>query len=249
MTRLIRAELLKLRTVRSFWLSVVAVLAFVPVTIAMNITGAGAAGDLPLDSGEGVRNVMSAASSGSFLFLVIGIVIMAGEFRHDTATSTFLVAPDRRRVVGAKLAAGALAGAVVAVAASLVTLAVGLPWLAARDVDVTAYGADVALALLGSIAGTAVCGLLGVGLGSLLRNQTAAITVTLVWVFTVEALLVVFAPGVGRWLPGGAGSALSGASMAEGGLLPVWAAALVLAGYGLAFAAAGARLVVRRDIA
>ncbi len=37
-------------------------------------------------------------------------------------------------------------------------------------------------------------------------------------------------------------------STSEGGLLPLWGAALLLAGYGLAFAAAGTRLVVRREI-
>ena len=38
----------------------------------------------------------------------------------------------------------------------------------------------------------------------LIRNQTAAVVVALVWVLVVEGLLVSFAPEVGRWLPGGA---------------------------------------------
>jgi hypothetical protein len=57
-----------------------------------------------------------------------------------------------------------------------------------------------------------------------------------------------FAPDVGRWLPGGAASALSGVATANGGLLPMWGAALLLTVYGLAFAAAGTRLVLQRDI-
>ena len=61
-------------------------------------------------------------------------------------------------------------------------------------------------------------------------------------------MLVGFAPGIGRWLPGGAASAMSGVATANGGLLPVWAAALLFAGYGLAFAAAGNRFVLHRDI-
>ena len=71
---------------------------------------------------------------------------------------------------------------------------------------------------------------------------------TLVWVLVVEGILVGFAPAVGRWLPGGAGSALTGVATPQGGLLPMWGAALLLAGYGLAFAAASTRLIARRDI-
>ena len=43
MRHLIQAELLKLRTTRSFWLYMAAALAFVPVTVALAVTGAGAA--------------------------------------------------------------------------------------------------------------------------------------------------------------------------------------------------------------
>jgi hypothetical protein len=41
MNNLIRAELLKLRTTRTFWWSVVAALAFVPVSIALAIAKVG----------------------------------------------------------------------------------------------------------------------------------------------------------------------------------------------------------------
>ena len=158
---------------------------------------------------------MSAASSGTIIVLIIGILIMAGEFRHNTATSTFLVSPDRKRVVGAKLVASTLVGAGLAVAASALTLAIALPWLAAKDVDVDVLSGDVGFVLLGAIAATALYALVGVGVGSLIRNQTAAVVVALVWVMVVEGLLVSFVPEVGRWLPGGAVAALSGVATAK----------------------------------
>ena len=108
MNNLIRAELLKLRTTRTFWWSVVAALAFVPVSIALAIAKIGTPSGTSLASAEGFRNVIAAASSGGVLVLLIGIVIMAGEFRFNTVTSTFLITPDRKRVVGAKLAASSL---------------------------------------------------------------------------------------------------------------------------------------------
>ena len=108
---------------------------------------------------------------------------------------------------------------------------------------------DVGFVLLGAMAATALYAMVGVGLGSLIRNQTAAVVVALVWVMVVEGLLVSFLPEVGRWLPGGAVAALTGVTTENGGLLPMWAGALLFAAYGLAFAAAGTRFVMRRDIA
>ena len=77
MNNLIRAELLKLRTIRTFSWSVVAALAFVPVSIALAIAKVGTPSGTSLDSAEGFRNVIAAASSGGLLVLLIGIVLMA----------------------------------------------------------------------------------------------------------------------------------------------------------------------------
>lgn len=247
MKNLIRAELLKLRTARVFWVYVAAALAFVPLSVALAVaSGPGAA---PLESSDGLRNVISAASAGVFVLLLVGISMTAGEFRHGTATTTFLISPDRRRVIVAKLAAGTVAGVGVAILASLVTLAVALPWLEARDIEVSVASGEVGAPVLGALIATPLAAVAGIGLGALLHNQTLAMTVVVLWTATLDPLLVGFVPEIGRWFPGGVASALAGTATAEGGLLPFWAAALILAGYGLAFATAGTALVARRDIA
>jgi ABC-2 type transport system permease protein len=243
-SNLIRAELSKLRTIRTFWGTVAATLAFVPVSIALAI----GSGTRSLDSTEGFRNVMGAGSSGGILMILIGIVVMAGEFRFSTVTSTFLITPDRKRVVGAKLISTSIVGAGVGVVASVMCLAIALPWLSARHVSLGSHLSDIVVVLIGGIGSTALGGVIGVGIGSLLRNQTLAITVTLVWALLLEGMLTNFASGVGRWFPGGAAGAMSGIAPAHGTLLPIWAATLLLIGYGLAFAAVGTRFVVRRDI-
>ena len=246
MTNLIRAEALKLRTTRVFWLYVGVALAFVPVSVALAITGGPATASL--ETSTGIRNVMSAASAGGLLVLLVGISMTAGEFRHNTATPTFLIEPDRRRVVGAKLVVGAVVGLGIAVLASLLTLAVGLPWLGAKDVDVDLFGAYVAMPLLGALIGSMLAAVVGIGLGALFSNQTVVVTLVIIWTALVESLLVGFLPEVGRWLPGGAASALAGTATEEGGLLPFWGAAVMLAGYGIAVAAAGTRRIERKEI-
>jgi ABC-2 type transport system permease protein len=250
MKPLIRAELLKLTTTRMFYGNVLAALAFVPISVATAILTAGEdGGPPPLETTEGLRNVFAAASSGAIIVLVTGVLVMAGEFRHGMATSTFLVCPDRSKVVRAKLVATTLVGAAIAVVASALTLAIALPWLASRDIHVAILSGDVAFVLAGCVIATALYALVGVGVGSLIRNQTAAVVATMVWVMLVESLLVSFLPAVGRWLPGGANAAASGVATVNGDLLPMWAGILLFTAYGLAFAAAGSRFVVQRDIA
>jgi ABC-2 type transport system permease protein len=245
MKALVRAELLKMRTLRSFWWTAAAVLAAVPLLVASAIThDADIQGRL--QTGEGIRNVFSASSSG--LMLIVGIMVMAGEFRHSTAASTFLATPDRARVIRAKLIAGSLVGLAFAALSGLVALTVAVPWLEAKHVDIAAHAGDVAIALLGSFTATALYALVGVGLGVLVRNQTVAITGALGWLFVVEGVLLSFASELGRWLPGGAAAAMSGTTGLQGDLLPMWGGALVFTAYGLAFAAAGTRLITRRDI-
>ena len=130
----------------------------------------------------------------------------------------------------------------------LALLAIALPWLAARDIDVSLLSTDVGAPILGGLIGTGLMTAFGIGLGAVMPNQTLAITVVVVWSTTVEALLINVVPEVGRWLPMGAASALSGTWSAEEGLLPFWSAGLVLTGYTLALAAAGTNLVTRREI-
>ena len=245
MKNLIHAELLKLQTTRAFWAYIAFALAFVPVSIALTMTVSN--DSLLLDSNEGITAVFSAASAGGLLLLLLGITMMAGEFRHNTATPTFLITPDRRRVIAAKLAAGSVVGVLATAVSSLLTLAIALPWLAARDIDVSLLSTDVGAPILGGLIGTLMTAF-GIGLGAVMPNQTLAITVVIVWSTTVEALLINVVPEVGRWLPMGAASALSGSWSAEEGLLPFWSAGLVLTGYTLAMAAAGTKLVTRREI-
>jgi hypothetical protein len=248
MNGLVRAELLKLRTTRMFYGNVLAALLLVPLGVALAVTTAGHGTTAALDTSEGVRHVMSAAWFGSSMVLVIGILMMSNEFRHGTATATFLVSPDRQRVLRAKLAAVAIVGLLLSAASAVLTLAVALPWLSAEHASVSLLGPDVGPVLLGTAAATVLYALIGVGVGALVRNQAAALTVTQAWALLIEGLLGSLAPAIGRWLPGGAASALTSTATPYGSLLPAGGAAVLLLGYGLAFAAVGTSLVVRRDV-
>jgi ABC-type methionine transport system permease subunit len=150
--------------------------------------------------------------------------------------------------VAAKLAAMLVAGTALGVLAAVVATAVAWPWLAAKDVSVSLLSADVGPVLAAVVVGAALFGVIGVGVGALIRNQIAAVVAALVWEFVLEAILIGVVPAVGKWLPGGAARGLTRETLSSGNLLPAWGAGLVLLAYGLAFAVAGSQLLVRRDV-
>ena len=93
-----------------------------------------------------------------------------------------------------------------------------------------------------------LCGLVGVGVAALVRNQVAALVGVAVWVLVVEGLLMSLLnipSSLGKWLPSAAAAALTNPG---GGHLSRLGGALLLTAYALVLAAAGTRLVVRRDI-
>jgi ABC-2 type transport system permease protein len=246
--RLVRAELLKVTTIRAFWWSVAATLAFVPLGVSFAILGAGRNGNPGLDSTEGFRNAIGSGNFGGIMLIVLGVLAVTGEFRFNTANSTFLISPRRRDIVTAKISAIFAVAICIGLSTCVLIVALAIPWLENRHVDLSWHLGDLTIVLLGVVGSTTAGGVLGVGIGWIIRNQTAAITITLVWAFVIEAMVGHFAPGTGRWLPIGASSAMSGMTPAIGSVLPIWAGALVLAAYSIAFSAVGARLLLRNDI-
>jgi ABC-2 type transport system permease protein len=250
MTRLVRAEFAKLRTTRLVYGVAAAMAAFGVLTVVANATSAGQQGN-PLLSADSFPMLFAAPVRHTLLAgaaLLLGILGMTGEFRHHTITQTFLITPHRGRVVAAKLVAYPLAAIVLALATLAVTAAVATGWLAAKGITPSLLDARLGRVVGVALLGAGLCGLVGVGVAALVRNQVAALVGTVVWVAVVEGLLMSLlnVPSLGKWLPSAAAKA---AITSPGGAqLSRVAGSLVLAGYALALALVGTRLVVRRDI-
>jgi ABC-2 type transport system permease protein len=146
------------------------------------------------------RDVVSIAAVSALISLILGIVVSAGEFTHGTIGQTFLVAPVRERVLGAKVLATAVAGAVLGLASCAFAWALGALLLKARSVPVHLFSGTALRLVLGIALAAAFTGAFGIGFGSLLRRQTAAIVIALVWLLVGEPLLGV--AQVERYGPG-----------------------------------------------
>ncbi len=253
LVREVRAELLKVTTTKMvLWLSL-ALAAYTAMNVAALIFCSGQQGIPPLTEPVILRSVFAAAGSASVIVLVLGILGMTTEYRHQTITSTFLVTPRRGLVLLGKVKAFALIGIVQGIIAVVVAFGLALALLPLKA------HAPVPVSSLWEIAGAVllafcVYGIVGVCVGALIRNQIAAIIAALVWMILVEPLVVAFLPAVGKWLPGGAVTSVLGASSFAGGqasaatYLPAWGGALLLAGYAVVFGAVAAATTLRRDI-
>lgn len=246
MIDLLLAELLKLRTTRMVYILLGALLLIVAIaTVAVIIDQTAS----ELAGAEDQAGFFGTAATGIIFVLLLGVMLMSGEFRHGTITQTLLITPNRWKVLAAKLVAGAVLGFAFGAAAELFALVLTVPLLELKGVDFT-FGDEATSLVIGTILTTTTCGMLGVAIGSVIRNQVAAIVVVFASLLIVEGILTAATesrwPEFPKYLPGHAIAGViddgsEGAFSREGSLA-------VLGAYVLALAAAGGRFVLSRDV-
>ena len=248
MNRLVRTELLKQRTTRTFVAGICAAPVVAGLITIAILSLSGKQGNDPLGPDTLDHVLGGPAAVITVIAALLGVLGMAGEYRHQTITSTFLASPRRSDVVIAKLVAHSITGALIGMLSLAVSAAVAVPWLHASGIDVHLDGEVVRVAA-GLVASTALYGALGVSIGALLRNQTTAAAVVLIWLLAVEGFIsdLFHGAAVVRWLPAAAGRALVHVGP-SGDRLAAPTAAAIFALYIVGFAAAGTRLTRNRDI-
>jgi ABC-2 type transport system permease protein len=246
MTRLVGAEIFKLRTTRTFYGLVIAALGLV-LLIVVIASATAHQSDITL------RDVIGIAGFAQVFALVLGILAVTSEFRHGTITPTLLVVPDRTRLTLAKLGAGLATGLALGIVATGLAAVIGDLILGARNIDTGVSGSQATKMVIGSIVAAGLYAALGVGVGAFVRNQVGAIVGTLVYLFVLENLLNIIRPardavakfGFDGLSAGLTGSADPGATHPPLHQVP---AGLVLAGYCAVFLVAGILLMRRRDV-
>jgi ABC-2 type transport system permease protein len=257
-TRLIRIELLKLRTTRLVPGLLAATVALTGFDALLRASRAGNGRIAPLSTATGFSTVLTLVGFGLLMAAILGVTVSSGEFRHATATATYLATPDRGRVLIAKLIAAALVGPALGAAAFAVAAGIDLAFAAAAG-DHIPLGAGTFLRdAAGTLLGAGLLAALGVGLGTLVRNQLAAAIGTFAWGLILEAILGGLFNELGPYLPFTATTTLAGAALGGGGFgfqgsssagaLPFFAAAALVAGLAVLVAAVAGRTTLREDI-
>ena len=258
---LIKAEFLKLIYQRRTWLLFIAAMFLSVLATALTPWALSRMkGDLsmPLNVADNVDGVYSKALGAYILSLVIGIVIMSSEFQNHTAIATFLATPQRTRVLGAKIITAAVWGALINTVATGVGMISGGIALSFFN-DVASAHSHIFGDFLASAALTgAVLAVVGLAIGTLIRNQNAAVAVGLVLFLVVDRILAVVWSEGGKYLPSGLITGMmqlhinvnektTGLNINTADYLDPWPAAGLMFLYGIVFA--GVSLItLRKDI-
>jgi ABC-2 type transport system permease protein len=239
---LMRSEALKAATMPATYGLLAAILAMTALNTALPLSDLHA----NLAVVQTVHHALSGGRDFIVLFVALGAVGAATEFRHKTAIPTFLATPRRPRLLGAKIATYLALGLLAALTAAMVQLAIVLPWAAANGHALGPWNPAVLDPVLAGCAAGACYAALGVAIGLLVRNQLVALMIAIGWFAVAENALAILLPGASRFLPGGA---LSGVDTAGLHLLPLYAALPLLAAWVAAISTLALRTTLRRDIA
>jgi ABC-2 type transport system permease protein len=257
MTQPLRVELLKLRTTGLTY-GLLAASVGLTALLALLAAGQAGAGVAPLSTASGLGTVTTTTGLALLLAAVLGATVASGEFRHQTATLTYLSFPNRNQVLAAKAVAAAAAGAVYGLAAGAVAATVGLVSVALKGDPVALPASTMVAHVAGATLGAAVLAAAGVGVGSLVRGQLGAVIGTFAWVLVVEMVIGGVFRSVQPYLPYTAATTLAGAKLGQALLvvrvapgpqpLPFAAAAGLLLAVAAVLAAVAALTSVPRDI-
>lgn len=270
LTRATRSELTKQFSTSLWWVLALVLVAWVGSTAAglAAVFAAGASGALG-DAAQGPQlpaelippMVYSLATAVGYVFpLLIGALLVTGEFRHQTLTPTFLATPRRGVALGGKIVAGIVVGLLFALVALVSTLVPGAGILAAFGVDTQLQDADTWAMVGRMVIAFPLWVLIGIGVGTLVRSQVGAVVGVIAFTQFIEPILRVVAglvdglDAVTQYLPGAASDALAGASIYTGMVggetqsLEWWAGGLVLLAYAVVFLGLGHLLSWRRDV-
>lgn len=203
---LVKSEFLKLAYQRRTWGLLAAAIFLAVISTALSpyaIVRVQSVIKMPLSYADTIDGIYSKSLAAYILALVLGIVIMSSEFQHHTAIATFLATPNRLQVLSAKLITAAFWGAgfnVVATGLGMLSgkIALGFFSNVAEPHSYIFVNYLAAAALIG-----AVLGVVGASIGTLIRNQNAAVAIGLVWFQVLDRILMLVWPEGGKYMASG----------------------------------------------
>jgi len=270
MINAVRAELIKMRSMPGVWVTFG--LAF-PLAVLGVVGILAAAGHTPGETNttfsyvHTLRERRELLGAGYFalqiLAPIIGVLCVTGEYRHKTITTTLVLRPVRTEVLTAKVLVTSLWAVFMGLLTLVAVAAVGLPWNVGLGGTTSAVTDQVGAVVPGLLVSAILLALFGLGFGTLVKNQVAAILFTIGGTLILENLLVALARAIFHydlnWLPTAAGAALAGdiARGFGGGnggraggqqLLDWWQGGLVMLLWGLVPLTIGYFTTFRRDV-
>lgn len=250
--RLLRSELRKLTTTKmplAFFVALVVISGFTAVAVIAGTDFDGSKDFISTAADQ--RSLMAFAANATMGASLFGAMAVAREYTHSTVIPTFLSSPRRHRAVLAQYVAVAIVAAILGLLGAILTaLAVALT-LPTTEYSFLVSVGDLGRVLAASAFAGAVGGLLGAGIGAIVRNTGGAVAGAFFTLMIAPPLLVQMANDASSWVPSTLVNVLSGveAEVPAADQVSIPAAVTALVAWALVPAAIGLLSVQRRDIA
>ncbi len=250
-----RAELTKLRTVRSTMWSLL-----VSLVITVGLGALFCAARVARWDRLGLRARLTFDAAGfslNGLFLaqlaigVLGVLVISSEYATGQIRATFGATPQRRLVLGAKVLVFMATTFLVGLVGCVIAFGVGQSILAEKHAGVSLSDPTAARVVVGGALYLMVLGAFSIGLGAIIRRTAGAIA-ALVGVLLILPILTEFLPDpwnqdVRKYLPSEAGGGIFHGLARRAGDLAPWTGFALFCGYALVLLIVAAVLLDRRD--
>jgi ABC-2 type transport system permease protein len=234
-----RMEWIKVRSLRSTWWTLaITGAAAIGIGVAVGRNTKNAFGDL-------TNNALAGIAPGLLLAGVLGVLVMTGEYSSGMIRATLTAIPNRRLLLATKAAVFGTVTLAVGETTAFIAFFAGGAALRHGISAPTLGQPGVLRAVLLSGTGFGLVGLLGLGLGAIIRHTPAAIAVLVGGVYIVAQFIGGIAHSVMAYVP----ISIVANSMAttKDAMLSPWVGLGMLCLYAAVVLAIGGWLLTRRD--
>jgi len=221
----LRSEFTKIRSVRStYW----TLFALVVVTVGFGALASWGATRGHLDPGfDPTQRSLGGLYISQLVIGVLGVLVITAEYSTGMIRTTLSTMPYRGTIVAAKAVVFTVVAFVTGIITCFASFFLGQALLTSHHINATLGQPNVLRAVIGGALFLTASGLLGFGIGLLLRHTAGAIS-TVVGLLFVITLLVSFLPQswqehVDKWIPAIAGTQIWRTVAAQNGSTPVFA--------------------------
>src|SRR5262249_17811432 len=146
-------------------------------------------GAAPIEAFDPTAVSLAGVNLAQIAIGVLGVLLVSNEYATGMIRSTLAAVPARLPVLLGKSTVIALTPFVLCVPASIAAFLIGQSILARQHLDIAFGAPGVSRAVIGSALYLGVIGLLGIGLGTLIRNTAGAICTLIAALFGLQLVL------------------------------------------------------------
>ena len=251
---LLASEWIKIRSVRStYWAMLISIVAVIVLDVLIARHFVTSWDTLPASekaSFDPLDVVFNGFGFAQLAITSLGVLVISSEYSSGLIRTTFSAAPRRRAVLMAKAAVFGTVALVIGEVLSFGCFWLGQAILSGKHLGISISDPGALRAVLAAGCYLFVAGIIGLGLGALLRSTAGAVASAIGLLFllpqVVGALPSPWRFDIGKFLPGNLISQLTSSDPSSKLLTPGWCWVVLIA-YPVVFLAAGAYVITRRD--